>query len=88
MAWFIRLGLSVGSIAPAMASDHDDGATHTKSRNLNLTDLYVFREDDQNPHVHSAVAFFDKGPQFIRIHDVGRHNLNFSIVNHLSFMTD
>lgn len=29
------------------ASDHDDGETQIKSRNLNLTDLYVFREDWQ-----------------------------------------
>ncbi|WP_010470767.1 hypothetical protein [Acaryochloris sp. CCMEE 5410] len=56
------LGLSLGSIAPAMDSDHDDGATHTKSRNLNLTDLYVFPKDNQNSHVYSAFAFFDQGP--------------------------
>jgi hypothetical protein len=31
------------------ASDHDDGEVDTKGRNLNLTDLYVFREKDQNP---------------------------------------
>ncbi len=31
------------------ASDHDDGETDTKSKNTNLTDLYVFREIDQNP---------------------------------------
>jgi Domain of unknown function (DUF4331) len=31
------------------ASDHDDGEVDTKGRNLNLTDLYVFREGDQNP---------------------------------------
>jgi hypothetical protein len=31
------------------ASDHDDGETELKGRNLNLTDLYVFREKDQNP---------------------------------------
>lgn len=30
------------------ASDHDDGETELKGRNLNLTDLYVFREIDQN----------------------------------------
>jgi hypothetical protein len=33
----------------AIASDHDDGETGTKARNVNLTDLYVFREKDQNP---------------------------------------
>ncbi|PPS41041.1 hypothetical protein B1A85_19085 [Chroococcidiopsis sp. TS-821] len=31
------------------ASDHDDGEVDTKGRNVNLTDLYVFREQDQNP---------------------------------------
>lgn len=31
-----------------MASDHDDGEVDTKGRNLNLTDLYAFREQDQN----------------------------------------
>ena len=31
------------------ASDHDDGETDYKGRNLNLTDLFVFREQDQNP---------------------------------------
>jgi len=30
------------------ASDHDDGETDQKSRSLNLTDLYVFRENDQD----------------------------------------
>ena len=30
------------------ASDHDDGESEIKGRNLNLTDLYVFRESDQN----------------------------------------
>jgi hypothetical protein len=33
--------------APVVASDHDDGETQIKSRNLSLTDLYVFREDWQ-----------------------------------------
>lgn len=32
---------------PVVASDHDDGETQIKARNLNLTDLYVFREDWQ-----------------------------------------
>jgi hypothetical protein len=37
-------------IAPGLlnASDHDDGETELKGRSLNLTDLYVFREKDQN----------------------------------------
>jgi hypothetical protein len=48
----IALGLALiagfGAIS-IMASDHDDGEVDTKGRNLNLTDLYVFREKDQNP---------------------------------------
>lgn len=35
------------------ASDHDDGETDIKSRNTNLTDLFVFREVDQNPSAAS-----------------------------------
>jgi Domain of unknown function (DUF4331) len=31
-----------------MASDHDDGEVDAKGRSLNLTDLYAFREQDQN----------------------------------------
>ena len=30
------------------ASDHDDGETDKKSRSLDLTDLYAFRENDQD----------------------------------------
>jgi Domain of unknown function (DUF4331) len=33
-----------------VASDHDDGEVDTKGRSLNLTDLYVYREKDQNPN--------------------------------------
>lgn len=50
----MALGLSLlGSLAllgrpgALHASDHDDGETGIKSRNTNLTDLYVFREVDQ-----------------------------------------
>jgi hypothetical protein len=49
-------GISIGVVLAAtslpqylMASDHDDGEVDTKGRNLNLTDLYAFREQDQNP---------------------------------------
>jgi Domain of unknown function (DUF4331) len=48
-------GISVAALLVAtsfpkdlMASDHDDGEVDTKGRNLNLTDLYAFREQDQN----------------------------------------
>ncbi len=39
-------GLGIGFFATA--SDHDDGENDMKARSLNLTDLYVFREKDQN----------------------------------------
>ncbi|PSB03438.1 DUF4331 domain-containing protein [Merismopedia glauca] len=48
----IAIALSTGvgfSTQYLKASDHDDGEVETKGRNLNLTDLYVFREKDQNP---------------------------------------
>jgi len=47
----ITSGLVLGCVFFAVsikASDHDDGEVDTKGRNLNLTDLYVFREKDQN----------------------------------------
>jgi Domain of unknown function (DUF4331) len=50
-------GISIGIILGAtslprylMASDHDDGETDMRSRSLSLTDLYAFREQDQNPN--------------------------------------
>jgi hypothetical protein len=53
----ILCGISLGIIFGAtslpryiMASDHDDGEVDTKGRNLNLTDLYAFRDKDQNPN--------------------------------------
>jgi Domain of unknown function (DUF4331) len=49
-------GLSIATLLAAttlpqyiMASDHDDGEVDGKGRSLNLTDLYAFREKDQNP---------------------------------------
>lgn len=59
-SWDLKKTLSVGGLILGLAaaagtatfvnaSDHDDGETELKGRNLNLTDLYVFREGDQNP---------------------------------------
>ncbi|BAY07660.1 DUF4331 domain-containing protein [Calothrix sp. NIES-2098] len=47
----LGLTVSLATLAPkyVTASDHDDGEVDTKGRNVNLTDLYVFREQDQNP---------------------------------------
>jgi hypothetical protein len=40
------------------SSDHDDGEVDTKGRNLSLTDLYVFREKDQNPSASDSDLVF------------------------------
>jgi hypothetical protein len=45
------LMLALGAFALTRASDHDDGENDLKARSLNLTDLYVFREKDQNPSI-------------------------------------
>jgi Domain of unknown function (DUF4331) len=58
--WNWKKTLTVGSLLLGLtaiattatfvqASDHDDGESDIKARSLNLTDLYVFREADQNP---------------------------------------
>jgi hypothetical protein len=57
------LGLGVVLIASISvgllrASDHDDGELDTKGRNVNLTDLYVFREIDQNPNANAEDLVF------------------------------
>src|SRR3972149_5527818 len=41
--------LAAFSLVPLVASDHDDGEADLKGRALNITDLYAFREKDQNP---------------------------------------
>jgi Domain of unknown function (DUF4331) len=47
---FMALGLTTAVNPPKLqASDHDDGDIDVRSRALSLTDLYVFREKDQNP---------------------------------------
>lgn len=43
----VLLASGMGWVA-IRASDHDDGETDRKARSLNLTDLYVFRENDQD----------------------------------------
>ena len=43
--------LTLGGAATFLsASDHDDGEVDVKGRNLNITDVYAFREKDQNPN--------------------------------------
>ena len=55
------LAIGIGAVVLpqyAKTSDHDDGEVDTKGRNLNLTDLYVFREIDQNPQASSGDLVF------------------------------
>lgn len=52
--WIVVIAVSlalVAALVPGLlvASDHDDGETDTKGRNVNITDVYAFRESDQNP---------------------------------------
>lgn len=53
----VALGLAVTAVVgpgPLVASDHDDGEVELKGRNLNLTDLYLFRDIDQNPRAFAT----------------------------------
>lgn len=52
--WLMALALGLVltmllSLGLLVASDHDDGEMDVKGRALNITDLYAFRERDQNP---------------------------------------
>ncbi len=57
----LALGLALIAAATPKylrASDHDDGEVDTKGRNLNLTDLFVFREQDQNSNAGAGNLVF------------------------------
>ncbi|MEO0539697.1 MAG: DUF4331 domain-containing protein [Cyanobacteria bacterium P01_A01_bin.105] len=55
----LSVALVAGIGAPIVeASDHDDGESEVKGRNLNLTDLYVFRESDQNASASAGDLVF------------------------------
>ena len=67
-------GISIAAILAAtslpqtlMASDHDDGEVDAKGRSLNLTDLYAFREQDQNPNANPGdlVLVMNSNPRSI-----------------------
>ncbi len=67
-------GISIAAILAAtslpqylMASDHDDGEVDAKGRNLNLTDLYAFREQDQNSNANPGdlVLVMNSNPRSI-----------------------
>jgi hypothetical protein len=57
LAGSVVAGSALGATLAA-ASDHDDGETEAKGRNVNLTDLYVFREKDQNTSVTTDDLIF------------------------------
>jgi Domain of unknown function (DUF4331) len=58
IALSLTLGLTILAPKYVTASDHDDGEVDTKGRNVNLTDLYVFREQDQNPSARKEDLVF------------------------------
>lgn len=60
IACAVALALSAQP-AQVRASDHDDGETSTKGRNVSLTDLYVFREVDQQNAIDSGARTFGGG---------------------------
>ena len=59
----VAVALLAGAIGwvGVRASDHDDGETDKKSRSLNLTDLYVFRENDQDSGAAAGNLVFIMG---------------------------
>ncbi|AFY40670.1 hypothetical protein Lepto7376_4579 [[Leptolyngbya] sp. PCC 7376] len=82
------LGIAVIAGTSALhvqASDHDDGETDIKGRNLNLTDLYVFRESDQNPKASAdnLVLIMNTNPR-----SLARQQYYFSTKARYEFMID
>lgn len=82
------LGIAVIAGASALyvqASDHDDGESEIKGRNLNLTDLYAFREVDQNPHASedNLVFIMNTNPR-----SVARQQYYFSTKARYEFQVD
>lgn len=57
LATAVTIGGAFGAYR-AIASDHDDGVSQNKNQNTNLTDLFVFREKDQNPAVTTDDLIF------------------------------
>lgn len=62
------LGINAATkVNEVIASDHDDGETPSKGRNRNITDLYVFREVDQNKNAKPGdlVFVFNTNPRSV-----------------------
>ena len=78
--WLVVLAVSVALAAAfvpgaLVASDHDDGETDTKGRNVNITDVYAFRECDQNAGASCSnlILLMNVNPR-----SVARHQYYFS----------
>lgn len=58
-------GALLGIFFNASASDHDDGEIDLKGRSLNLTDMYVFREDwqDSSGSANNLVLIMNTNPR-------------------------
>ena len=72
-----------------IASDHDDGVTDMKTQALNLTDLYVFREDNQtgkNADKNNLVLIMNSSPRSLPEQQY-YFNTNASYQFHLSRIT-
>lgn len=70
--WIVVAALALVAIAATgpgflIASDHDDGETDTKGRNVNLTDLYIFREKDQDNGAspHDLILVMNTNPRSV-----------------------
>lgn len=82
----VGTGLSAHTVK---ASDHDDGSQATAQKNHGLTDLYVFREKDQNPSASGDNLIFvmntnprsEAGKQYYFATDA-RYEFHVSAVGH------
>ena len=61
----LTIATGLASFQFVNASDHDDGISSSKTRNVNLTDLFVFREDNQTDNAANAdnlILIMDSNP--------------------------
>ncbi len=78
--------LTLGGVATYInASDHDDGEVDVKGRNLNITDVYAFREKDQNPNASEddLILVMNTNPR-----SLARHQYYFSTNARYEFHID
>ncbi|MBM3464336.1 MAG: DUF4331 domain-containing protein [Armatimonadetes bacterium] len=61
---FLCLGVALANWSrpdAVRASDHDDGETSVKARNVSMTDVFFFRETDQQNQIDSGTRTFGGG---------------------------